>query len=603
MAVEVNALADYDNLYPSNCYVYDTDNTEHSLTIGQRYQVVTGTNNYLYHRDMEAQKPPYSSNQYRHPEYYFWAHKTGDQNHYLRILGTTTVELRMYTKWTDEQLDLAQGILGESWDKETLHLVYAFLSVQNFSPYYKALLQFKWDAHLLAFPIFDRYECISLMAGKLVAYLPLKSDSRPVNNLLGTNSVLLSEKVVGEEIERFNGNAQIKDKVVTNLIKHLAGLHQNDPFAKMDMEDMTAQYREGILKYVPSLGCAQFQIMSSPSSCISPPLGRLSQKINFSHELEDTLLTLTGGDLDKLDLLAEFFARIFCNKVPSKYLWYIHGKSQHFLAWLLRWSGITAKSTIYRPGSGQEDLITYGCYLNTSIQYNQVSLSTDEFAKLNHSALKRYIDGGNVIETDDRYQVDKTFEYYPTVIFALSGDRIDTTKAFKKLPWQEIRVPDGWTAKELSVEDRQWLMTCFVARGLQMIDGMECLTQESKQTGLTQLIRQFADKFCESKPGSFTSGKDFHESFRQYINTLPYSVDLPGSTKLSLAVKECTGWMYDSLKSHTTMGFVGIHLNKDRLNAALAENEAHKEQLQQERTARSFHDYLNEITSLVLWPN
>lgn len=270
---------------------------------------------------------------------------------------------------------------------------------------------------------------------------------------------------------------------------------------------------------------------------------------------------------------------------------------------MFRWSGITANSTIYRPGNRQEDLTACGRYLNTPIQYNQVPLSTDKFAKLNHSALKRYIDGGNVIETDDRYQIDKTFEYYPTVIFALSGDRIDTTKAFKKLPWQEIRVPDGWTAKELSVEDRQWLMTCFVARGLQVIDGIECFTQESKQTDLAQLIRQFTDKFCESEPGSFTSGKDFNKSFSQYINTLPYSVDLPGSTKLSLAVKECTGWVYDSLKSHTTMGFVDIRLNENKLSAALAEHEACKEQLQQERTARSFHDYLNEITSLVLWPN
>lgn len=409
----------------------------------------------------------------------------------------------------------------------------------------------------------------------------------------------MTKDIVDAEIECLKGKPVINDKISSALSKHLVKIHQKDSYANTSAEPQVANYREGFLKYIPVLDGAELHFMSSPFSCAFPPLGRLPKTMVISNELEDMLLTLTGGDFDRLDTLAEFLARIYCSTVPSKYLWYIHGNDAPFLRWLFQLIGVQPDSTAYEPGNQQIKLIAYGRYLAAPIQINYVP----SYTKLEYKKLKRYINGGSILKTNDPYQTKATFDYYPTVIFAFDGDKIDKTSVFGTLPWKEINVPVNWSATGLSDIDNQWLKICLVARGLQIIDGIEGLTQESKQTDLAQLICQFADQFCKSEPGSFTSGKDFYKSFSQYINTLPYSINLPGPNNLPSIVVQSTKWVYDSLKSHTTMGFVGIHLNKDKLVVALAENEAYKKQLQQERTARSFHDYLNEITSLVLWPN
>lgn len=590
MAVEVNAMANYYVPYPDSRYWYNPNNDKPPSDIGHRYQWLTVRNSYSSNRLKSFE--PYCSPQYQHPAFYFWA-----VHNKLRILGTD-VELQMDSKWDDQQLAVAHRALGADWNKEAIHEIYTFLRVQEFPSYYKALLSFKWFTGLLFFPLFDQYDRISLIDGKLFAVYQSQQTFKPLNGF-GITYTLLTKDIVDAEIKYLKGKPAINDKISSTLAKHLVKMHQKDSYANTSVEPRVANYREGFLKYIPVLNGAELHFMNFPLSCMFPPLGRLPKTMVISNELEDMLLTLTDGDFDRLDTLAEFLARIYCSTVPSKYLWYIHGNDAPFLRWLFQLIGVQPDSTAYEPGNQQKKLIAYGRYLAAPIQINYVP----SYTKLEHKKLKRYINGGSILKTNDPYQMKATFDYYPTVIFAFDGDKIDKTSVFESLPWKEINVPVDWSAAGLSDIDNQWLKTCLVARGLQIIDGIEGLTQESKQTDLAQLIRQFADKFCESKPGSFTSGKDFRKSFSRYINTLPYSVDLPGSTKLSLAVKECTGWMYDSLKSHTTMGFVGIHLNEDKLSAALAENEARKEQIQQERTARSFHDCLNEITSLVLWPN
>lgn len=112
-----------------------------------------------------------------------------------------------------------------------------------------------------------------------------------------------------------------------------------------------------------------------------------------------------------------------------------------------------------------------------------------------------------------------------------------------------------WTFKNLSTEDYQWLKTGFVAKGLQLIQGVE--RRQAEQITSEQLVRQFAADFCEYDPDSRINCKDFRELLLEYKSSLPYEVNLEGSTKINKLVVDCMGWKYEDdrkkvIKRHFT---------------------------------------------------
>lgn len=582
-------MANYYVPYPDSRYWYNPNNDKPPSDIGHRYQWLTVRNSYSSNRLKSFE--PYCSPQYQHPAFYFWA-----VHNKLRILGTD-VELQMDSKWDDQQLAVAHRALGADWNKEAIHEIYTFLRVQEFPSYYKALLSFKWFTGLLFFPLFDQYDRISLIDGKLFAVYQSQQTFKPLNGF-GITYTLLTKDIVDEEIKRLKGKHVINDKISSTLAKHLVKMHQKDSYANTSVEPRVANYREGFLKYIPVLNGAELHFMNFPLSCMFPPLGRLPKTMVISNELEDMLLTLTDGDFDRLDTLAEFLARIYCSTVPSKYLWYIHGNDAPFLRWLFQLIGVQPDSTAYEPGNQQKKLIAYGRYLAAPIQINYVP----SYTKLEHKKLKRYINGGSILKTNDPYQMKATFDYYPTVIFAFDGDKIDKTSVFESLPWKEINVPVDWSAAGLSDIDNQWLKTCLVARGLQIIYDSE--PHSTDQPDLKQIVHQFTDSFCELTPGSYTGCKQFYDNLQRYISMLPYKANIPGTNTMYKQISEWMGWKRNDVRPNgNLLAFIGVQLDVGKLDAVLAKNEAYEEQLQQERTARSFHDHLNEITSLVLWPN
>ena len=51
--------------------------------------------------------------------------------------------------------------------------------------------------------------------------------------------------------------------------------------------------------------------------------------------------------MEKLELFAELFARVFCTTIPSKHLWYIYGNSATFFRWLYQLAEGKISSTLY----------------------------------------------------------------------------------------------------------------------------------------------------------------------------------------------------------------------------------------------------------------
>lgn len=611
----------YDHPYYVNYEIFDTLQErqdmegQHAIYYSARFGL--DAKHYKDYLENYGNISPWSLPIYQHPELYFWA-----IDNKLRILGSP-IELDMQKKWNPDTLAKAHLALGpewylavynlaatdSAWPGELMRVIYNYLCLRRYTEYYKNLLQFKWHTGLRSFPLFDRYKSIRLIDGRLFGYFPNQNSwaDKDLPEPFRSWS-LLTTAMVNKEIKRLGGMVPPEysgiKTAVSKLVQQLVGLHQNDPFATIDDpgKHLTAAYLEGNLEFIPALKGAKFFPHSNRNTFFFTSLGPIEGGMKFSQPLENCLFNLTNGDLNKLDLLAEFFARIACSTTPSKYLWYIHGNASDFSRFLFQFVDNRTSNLLYTAKNDeQNNLITLSEAFNTPIQCNYSPLSTDEFAKLKHSKMVRYLNGGEILELDDQYQTVKSCNYYPAVLFISEGDTINTSKAFKNLPWKEICVPDDWTDEGLYPQDYQWLKTCLVARGLQMIAGFELRQQKSEQFDLEQIVRQFADTFCEEDSDSYINGKDLYNAIFEYTGTFPYTIELPGSSTFLGSVEQWIGRKRKEVRRNKNrMGFEGIRLNEDKLKAALAENKSKKGQEQRERAERSFHDYLNEITSLVL---
>lgn len=610
-------------VYPVDSrYMHDTDEVPREQVWGEHVIEVTNVKAYNVNKNMlyldDYGRPyipwPYSTVQYQHPELFFWA-----VDGKLRVLGYD-LELDMINGLDDKQREKLTSILGSTWPEGPLHEIYRHLMDQGFSEYYNALLAFKWAARLQSFPLFEQFDLVQMIDGKLfgmflrpkknqvylndgrVIYTPQKKKSKEKREQ-ELVPLFLTDETVSREIRRLKGQSNIADYKKTNLAKCLAKLHQYDPYAKKNASEavMSVNYREGVLQYIPTMAKARFsEEYASEISVLLLSMGNLPDALRVSDTLESSLLCLTGGDLDKLDSLAELFARIFCRDIPSKYLWYIRGNSACFAEWLFGLVEGKIDDTIYANHYRTEKNMVYDQTAQFRIQLNFQELSSKQFEKINHKQLERYIEGEEPVYIKDPYQVGKIATYSPLVAFLSMGEGIDT-RAFKKLHWKEIDVPVEWTFINFSEEDYQWLKTCFVAKGLQLIHGIEC--RQAEQNTPKQLVRQFATDFCEYAPGSRINCKEFRELLLEYISTLPYEVKLGGSTTLNKLVVECTGWKYeDDRKNGNKKAFYDVRLDMDKLKATTEENRARQEQERQARIARSFREYLDEITELVIWP-
>lgn len=581
------------------CYMVEATENEGRLDFTSRVIQVTNTTRYHTHRSWTGQSP-YSSPQFQHPEFYFWA--VGDK---LRLLGSHA-EFNM-ASLDNINLQKIHQVLGPGWNTEALSEVYSHLKYQRFSQYYQFLLEFKWKSKLTVFPLFDHYEQIQMVAGKLMGCFrspaPIQKDGEERTDF---SWALLNEDNMNREIRKWGGEDNAGIRLKKKLVQALHTLHRNDKYARFDIsiDATTAAYREGALEYIPTQERARFypdQISLAPYAVT---LGRLFRVPVCSDTLVNTLARLTEQSLEKLDLLAEMLARVFCAGLPSKYIWHICGNSAEFIRWLEDLTDKMGSHSVYaKTQDKQLEQLAYDQVSNRLIQYNKDNLSEKEFAALNHSQMKAYLEGGKIAEIDNCYQVDNAIIYNPVIIFASRGNEIEPCQAFKKLPWREICVPDMWKAGRLTLEDRQWLKTSFIARGMQLIYVSEKVSRDSSQADLEQIVHKFTKEYCEQGSDLRTDCKTFYSRLKDYIAALPFDVKLGGSTTTCQNIACWMKWTSKAdRKNRNRLAFEGVAINDEKLNAAIEENQGRKKQAEQERMKQGFREELVRISELVSWP-
>ena len=141
---------------------------------------------------------------YVYPERYFWV-----KGEYLKLLGTNLSyrlgitardgeDVRNPQKLTEEDERTVSALYGIDprfgRPGEMLSAIYNYLAYTETTPYYKALMEFKWRTGLLSFPLFDVRERIKNIDGKLVGYVWDRKQN-------GYSWRLLTSEVVEEEVE------------------------------------------------------------------------------------------------------------------------------------------------------------------------------------------------------------------------------------------------------------------------------------------------------------------------------------------------------------------------------------------------------------------
>lgn len=113
---------------------------------------------------------PFGEDYFQNPHLYFYA--DGD---FLRCLRVG-VSIRMIPNITAsaesiQKLIAAYPGISDQNVWTILSPIYNYLRQLRYTPYYKALVEFKWRAGLLQFPLFDQFGMVAVSDGRLVGVL------------------------------------------------------------------------------------------------------------------------------------------------------------------------------------------------------------------------------------------------------------------------------------------------------------------------------------------------------------------------------------------------------------------------------------------------
>ena len=535
-----------------------------------RLNKVSKSDDYL--RNRAAGVYPYNLPYYQYPELYFMA-KEQNGRRLLRCLGTS-LELDLDDRWTRGQqeqiaqrfgleMDLWQG----RWQRHVLETLFNYLTQLQFSSYYEKLLKFKWDCQVLQFTLFDDYGRIKKVNGRLYGLVHSRKDKEQCEWRL------LTVPTVERELQVLGGVDRASNRLKQKLAEELRQLHEDQAKERSHYQ---VSYAEGGLRYIDTLGQAEFcSEPTAPFDCQAyVHVGDMRSTPRPSQQLKDCLYRLTGGNLEQLDQLAELFARVLVETMPSGVVWTLCGKGAGQLLQLLhravegKASGYLYRSLGTRVQETQEMLL-YDGLAHCLLQFNECYYQQDEFEKLNHSRLQETVRTGISRELEDPFVGEETVTYCPVVLYVSGVPIADGKQYFKKVPYRMMEIPDGWDVKCISEEDLRWLRSCFVVHGLNVLRKPEGTLRKAVE--LTTVLKQFVDLCCAREAEARTNCKAFHEALSAYAQTIPDCPKIPGSTKLKDEMKSLFGWenREDNREGRRTYAYWDVRMDQSKLNAYL----------------------------------
>ena len=550
---------------------------------------------------------------FMNPEKYFWVDR-----HYLRLLGTN-LSFRLGIVYrgpgdvlypqalTEEEMKAIDRCYGANHPSanpnKTLRAIYDYLSSIETTPYYKALMEFKWRTGLLSFPLFDIKEKIKKIDGKLVECVWDNKRSVWIPYRLLTSEVVEEEVRAERDRIRQEGECEpVKDELKRRLGEELLASHKEET---LDKKNFQASFLWGSVNYsLPISGQLNVYHDTSKEPYVrSKPHPKPELSLNGRNSLRE----LTGGDSKLLDDIAELVARLFMPEKPSSYLWIICAKEKRpllqfdqntvsqFINWILC-------LTEFRYGTAADESnqekrnkqLAEEQVLGRLFQINPTPKKSADFKKMNQSWLKRFIQGEETGTLNDPYQKEQSITGKSVLLYATT----DFNEAdFKNIPHKVIRVPKDWTFSDWTIDDIKWVQTCLLCHGLHIVLGQNA---EHKTETITKddVIRKFVREFCEDSPDSWIERKTLCKWLTEYTKAyFPTAGIKNESTKLGADVDKLLVWKPETIrKNNNRLGYKGKHLNEEKLGEVLRQA---SESRDEEKTAVDFDQYIASFSDLI----
>lgn len=560
-------------------------------------------------RDGLIAQPEYFMN----PEKYFWVDR-----HYLRLLGTD-LSFRLGIVYrgpgdvlypqtlTEEEMKAIDRCYGANHPpanpNETLRAIYDYLSSIETTPYYKALMEFKWRTGLLSFPLFDIKEKIKKIDGKLVECVWDNKRSAWIPYRLLTSEVVEEEVRAERDRIRQAGECEpVKDELKRRLGEELLASHEEET---LDKKNFQASFPWGSVNY--SLPISRQLNVYHDTSKEPYVRSKPHPKPELSLNGRNSLRELTGGDSKLLDDIAELVARLFMPEKPSSYLWIICAKEKRtlpqfdqntvsqFINWILCLTECRYGTAAYESDQEKRNKqLAEDQVLGRLFQMNPITKNSADIKKMNRSWLKRFIQGEETWALNDPYQEEQSITGKSVLLYVTT----DFNEAdFKNIPHKVIRVPKDWTFSDWTIDDIKWVQTCLLCHGLHIVLGQN---SEHKTETITKddVIRKFVREFCEERPGSWIERKALCNWLAEYGKAyFPTAGIKNESTKLGADVDKLLVWKPETIRENNNrLGYKGKHLNEEKLGEVLRQA---AESRDEEKTSVDFDQYIASFSDLI----
>ena len=546
------------------------------------------------------------------PEKYFWVDRA-----YLRLLGTDlsfrlgiinrgSWDVLYPQRLTEEEKKAVDQLYGANHPlanpNEALRAIYDYLSSIETKPYYKALMEFKWRTGLLSFPLFDIKEKIKKIDGKLVECVWDDKRSAWIPYRILTSEVVEEEvKAERDRLQQMYKCKPVEYKPIADELKKRLGkgLWDSHEEKTLNRENFQASFLWGHVEYgLPISGQLNVYYDTSKEPYVR---SKPHQKPELSPEGRESLHLLTGGDIKRLDDIAELVARIYMPEKPSHWIWVACSSDEQsntakgiegFIQWLQAVTADNIGGAAYIKDSKERSRRLAGDQALRRLF--QVNRNGEDIKKQNQSWLKRFINGEEVGYLDDPYQKEQPLFGKSVLMYCT---RKYNKADFSNLPHRIIEIPQGWTASNWSVGDFEWVQTCLLCHGLHIVQGKNTKQEENTMTK-DDVIRKFVMEFCEDRPGSWIIRKHFCTRLAEYgMTCFPEASIENKTTKLGAYVDELLCWEHEKIRcENNSLGYMNKYLDEARLDEALHQAE---ESRAEEETAVAFNQYIDSFADLI----
>ena len=509
------------------------------------------------------------------PERYFYA--VGDN---LRCLGTNieidTEELSTKTMSRFHEAYFGRLPFHAELIEDIIKNLYLYLLQLEITPYYKALFNFKWQCGLFVLPFFDDIQNISVHDKRL--YVGQK---------------LLTDKFMESLVLDNKGHYVASEAAKSSLAKELLNLLDKSQ-TDTEIDEYSVNFFEGKLSYLPAMGTAKFDANVTKELSYNPyiRLGNLSRTL--SDNITKALYDMTSGSVDTLNLISELVARMLVEKLPSSCVWNICGKGKQDFAKLLSilCDNRTSASIYEKKGKKLIEALTLDHANHSLLQINSLMVSKRHFAEINHSAVKKLMQGRKVTEKEDPFIPYADSEYSPLIALVQYETELD--KFFKNLPYQTVTL-ENFDLKSLTVEDICWLKLYLTANGLHIIHG-ERQTID-KGLVLDELIHSFINDCCDKEQGKYIETKKIGSALKSYADAMGLdNIELLSKpTKLAKKVEGMGIPTAVLRKANNKKCFIDIAVSEEKLLKFI------NKRIENASQSKDFFDFVEAMTELVLY--